>query len=281
MDSKGSFEKFPDTTRKIDIVSILDNINVKNHIKEMYKIGTVHFHESAFAVYDKSGIPVVSDLILPEITDLDSYSEESIRQHNSISISSLIKNPVYIELTKCGVKDYMSSGISEAVQKKIEYISNNPNLDDEEKEMDITDVIINEHNKSLGINKYRSDISLIFHNHPQHPSVITNPNNILLPSGVDLDSYNENLYLNPDLVEGIVASNGQEHKLILYKAKSIAETKPGQYETMLSEGYISTKRKLGILAICGYNHLILGLNRDGEIDEPYRNNIYNTILTLY
>jgi len=281
MDLKPSSEQISNTTKKLDILSTLDDTNVKKHFKEMFRIGTINLHESAFAVYNQSGKPKVSDLIFPEITDFDLSSEESIKQHNSITISRLIRNPTYIESPMYDVKDYMGSGISEAVRKTIEYISNNPYLENDEKKNNIADILINEHNNRLGISKYRSDIDFIFHNHPQNPGMITDPYNILLPSLEDLDSYSENLKSNPDLIEGIVASNGQEHKLILYKAKSISEIKPGQYETMLSEGNKSTRRKLGILAICGYNNIILGLNKNGEIDETYRKNINDTISVLF
>lgn len=263
-------ESTPNLIPSLDISSVLAEPKVCKLFRKMYQISTVAMHESAFAVYNNQGKPNVSKIILPEITDLDLYSEISKNQRTSVDVSGLTKNPKYIEVDLYNEDTYRDVDLSESARRRIELIKKCNDFDGYGKEVRIERIIARERDKKSDITMYRNDVVLLCHNHPQPPLAVIHPDNVLCPSTSDLRGYEDVRSSSPNLIEGIVASDGNNHKIILYKAQEGVVTSPEEYDNRdVVDGY-NYKKRLGSLAVCGYSYVVLELMKNGEVSKTSR-----------
>lgn len=266
-DIASSTESIHNTFNVADISSVLNESGVRKHFRKMYRIGSVAMHESAFAVYQKNDNLDVSKLLLPNITSQDMLDEATIKQHHDIDVSSLIISPGYSGIDLDDDSTYKISELSESARRKITAIKNVDFLDEYGKKCIIEGIIEKERDRNNNISKYRTDMVLLCHNHPQLPTVKTHPYNIIYPSATDLRMYDKTRTVNTNIVNGIVASDGKNHRLILYKAKDNTITNPEEYDNRREIDNGNTVKRLGSLAICNYSYAILELMDTGEVSK--------------
>jgi hypothetical protein len=261
------YEGAPKSVDALDLSSVLNEPDVREHFRQMYRIGSVALHESGFAVYNNRGNPHVSSLLLPVITDQDLSSDRAWNQHTVIDLTPLVRNSKYTEVFLGDKNTYDERELGEFSKQRIVGIINSDEYDFFEKQDIIERIITVERDKKSTVPKYRDNIALLCHNHPQQPAITTHPNNLLYPSVTDLRAYDNVRSSNANLVEGIVASDGDVHKLILFKAQSDVITHPDRYDAAEEVDNKNCIKRLGSLAMSGYSYVVLGLTQSGEVDD--------------
>ena len=262
-----TIDNSPNQINILDLPFILNDSEVRKNFRKMYKIGAVALHESAFAVYNIDGQPDVSKLLLPKIYDQELYSENARNQHQSPNVSSLVLDPRFIEIDYGDDEICENLQISENTQQRINAIKNNAELSKCDKRRYIESLIALDQELKSKISGYRNDIVLMCHNHPQSPFIKTHPNNIIYPSIDDLNEYDGSRKLNPDVFEGIIASDGSNNRLMLYRAKKSIITKSEEYDIKCEYDGNNAKKRLASLAISGYSNVVLELTHTGEISK--------------
>jgi len=251
---------------------ILHDDKVKDNVQRMYEIGTKHYHESAFAVYDDPDDgEVVSDLLVPELQETE--FEAAALEHSSVDMAPLLyrdldeddpdrpKIPDFLPDTE--MFDY--SHLDDMTRSRLEKILNSPKLNDKQKEDAVNRIVSSKYDEELGYYSFREDIALIAHNHPQSPHLQSSPRNLVRPSPTDMHTFErtKKYGITPTLVSAIVASDGTDHRMILIGSKAGMDQNPYGYEDAVEMHNYHPRKTLGSLALNGYKYTILEMTSDG------------------
>lgn len=267
-----------------ELLDVLRDETVREHMVRMFEIGTVDLHESAFAVYSEGDKNfAVSDLLVPDPSAVSAGGLDAVRlESSSVNVDELIKrdlkkpNSLPIEDILDFTNGMELDRLSPEAASKINAVITNPDVERDAKQRMVERIA----ELDLGVDyaqNQRDDIFLVAHNHPQ-PSgyrhgyeVTLHVDTILQPSSADIKMTAELAVDNPKLVEMIVAASDKERKAILYKLKNGRVPDVGRYGAEAASG--SHKDMIGRLATSGFDHVIIDLSKQGKLTAPNQNRI--------
>lgn len=276
MNTRGGEQAIPLAGDEIE--SILNMPKVTNHVRRMFRIGTVKMQESGFAVYERPKGFYASKLLIPSVTELSIDSPNIGNQLSTFDASSLVTRQEKGKEDVPGLLQSMIEGetedeyyerlypvLSDKAQAKIDRIQAHPDLDEEHKKSLILEIRVRDADKSNEANgkgRLRNDVVLLAHNHPIDPAVHENIDSITRPSPQDLDAFTETHRYNPRHIEAIVGSDKVRHRMLLLGSKAGVDVQPEHYA---GRADIDThmQRTLEILADSGFVACLINLQANG------------------
>ncbi|MEK7059948.1 MAG: hypothetical protein AAB971_04305 [Patescibacteria group bacterium] len=283
-----------------ELLDVLRDETVREHIAKMFEVGTGMCQESAFAVYSTDDQPKyeVSELVIPDIDDigaagLGDFNEiiNRARSVDPVALTRRVITPHLIskeepqdlldngrlgEIMTRDLTDRLSHELSPQAQRKLGAVLASPDID-EGTRLNLIEAIEQADRNVHEDQNVRSDIFLLAHNHPQPPGPQAGwvpeltAAELIVPSPPDISGSAWLARHNPRLIEMIVAASRRDRKAMLYAAAPGGQIDPGRYEAAFDTG--SRDAIFKSLPISGLKHVVVDLTKTGRLTMPNQNRV--------